>query len=98
MQKHNLQKHSSKETKILQNTITLQLISSFNTSQNITFQKSSYKNRPITKEQKSIKLLYSIMNLNTISLPTNKLALPLERIATEGKEHALRKPHDDTRS
>jgi hypothetical protein len=51
-----------KETKILQDIITLELISSFNTSQNIIFQKSSYKNRPII-----IKLLYSIMNLNTIS-------------------------------
>jgi hypothetical protein len=47
MQKHNLQKHSPKETKILQDIITLQLISSFNTSQNIIFQRSSYKNRPI---------------------------------------------------
>jgi len=36
-----------KETKILQDIITLQLISSFHTSQNITFQKSSYQNRPI---------------------------------------------------
>jgi hypothetical protein len=33
--------------KILQDIITLlELISSFNTSQNIIFQKSSYKNRP----------------------------------------------------
>jgi hypothetical protein len=36
-----------KETKILQDIITLLLISSFNTSQDIIFQKSSYKNRPI---------------------------------------------------
>jgi hypothetical protein len=36
-----------KETKILQDIITLELISSFNTSQNIIFQKSSYQNRPI---------------------------------------------------
>ncbi len=38
------------------------------------FKKSSYKNRPIiiiiTQGQKSVKLLYSIMNLNTISLPS----------------------------
>jgi hypothetical protein len=47
MQKYNLQKNPLKETKILQEMITLQLISSFNTSQNIFFQKSSYKNRPI---------------------------------------------------
>jgi hypothetical protein len=47
MQKHNLQKNPPQETKILQDIITLQLISSFNTSQNIIFQKSSYKNRPI---------------------------------------------------
>jgi hypothetical protein len=44
--------------------------SSFNTSQNIIFQKSSYTNRPILPRwPKSLKLLYSIMNLNTISLP-----------------------------
>jgi hypothetical protein len=43
----NLQKNPLKETKILQDIITLELISSFNTSQNIIFQKSSYKNRPI---------------------------------------------------
>jgi hypothetical protein len=36
-------KNPPKETKILQDIITLQLISSFNTSQNITFQKSSHK-------------------------------------------------------
>jgi hypothetical protein len=47
MQKYNLQKNPLKETKILQDIITLYLISSFNTSQNIIFQKSSYKNRPI---------------------------------------------------
>jgi hypothetical protein len=34
--------------KIFQNIITLKLISSFNTCQNIIFQKSWYKNRPIT--------------------------------------------------
>ncbi len=46
----NMQKYNPlKETKILQDIIiTLELISSFNTSQNIIFQKSSYnKNRPI---------------------------------------------------
>jgi hypothetical protein len=45
------------------------IISSFNTSQSIIFQKSSYRNKPITWGPKSLKLLYSIMNLNTISLP-----------------------------
>jgi hypothetical protein len=41
-------KNPPKETKILQDIIiTLQLISSFKTSLNIIFQKSSYKNRPI---------------------------------------------------
>jgi len=45
-------------------------ISNPNTSQNIIFQESSYKNRPTTWGPKSLKLLYSIMNLNTISLPT----------------------------
>jgi len=69
MQKYNLQKNPSKRNQILQDIITLKLISSFNTSQNIIFQKSSYKNRPTTYGPKSLKLLYSIMNLNTISLP-----------------------------
>ncbi len=41
-------KNPLKETKTLQDIITLELISSFNTSQNITFQKSSYENRPTT--------------------------------------------------
>jgi hypothetical protein len=44
----NVQKYNPlKETNILQDIITLELISSFNTSQKIIFQKSSYKNRPI---------------------------------------------------
>jgi hypothetical protein len=48
MQKHNLQKTIlQRKPKILQEIITLELISSFNTSQNIIFQKSSCKNRPI---------------------------------------------------
>jgi hypothetical protein len=38
-------KNPLKETKILQAIITLQLISSSNTSQNLIFQKSSYKNK-----------------------------------------------------
>ncbi len=58
-----------KETKILQDIRILYLISSFNTSQNIIFQKSSHKNKPITQGPKSFTLLYSIMNLNMISLP-----------------------------
>jgi hypothetical protein len=41
MQKYNLQKAPLKETKILQDIITLKLISGLNTSQNIIFQKSS---------------------------------------------------------
>jgi len=45
---YNLQKNPPKQTKILQDIITLQLISSFNTGQNVIFQKSSYKNRLIT--------------------------------------------------
>ncbi len=44
---YNLQITPLQETKILQDIITLELIPSFNTSQNISFQKSSYKNRPI---------------------------------------------------
>jgi hypothetical protein len=43
-----ISKSPLKETKILQDIITLLLISSFNTSQNIIFQKCSCKNRPIT--------------------------------------------------
>ncbi len=41
-----LKKTPLKEPKILQDIITLELISSLNTSQNIIFQKSSYKNKP----------------------------------------------------
>jgi len=41
--KPNLQKKPLKETKIFQDIITLNLISSFNTGQNIIFQKSSYR-------------------------------------------------------
>jgi hypothetical protein len=44
MQKCNLQRNLLKENqKILQDIITLKLISSFNTSQNIMYKKSSYK-------------------------------------------------------
>jgi len=69
MLKYNLKKKSFKETKLLQSVTTLSLIPSFNTSQNISFQESLYKNRPITWGPKFIKLLYSIINLHTISLP-----------------------------
>jgi len=41
-------KNPLKENKILQDIRILDLISSFNTSKNIIFQKSSHKNRPIT--------------------------------------------------
>jgi hypothetical protein len=61
-------KNPLKETKLLQDITTLSLIPSFNTSQNIISIKSSYKNRPTTWGPKFVKLLYSIMNLNTISL------------------------------
>ncbi len=47
MQKSNLKKKPSKRNQIFQDIITLKLIPSCNTSQNITFQKSSYKNRSI---------------------------------------------------
>jgi hypothetical protein len=62
-------KNPQKETKILQDIRTLDLISSFNTSQNIDFQESSHKNRPITQGPKSFKPLYSLINLNMIFLP-----------------------------
>jgi hypothetical protein len=42
--KKSLQKNPLRETKILQDIITLQVISRFNTGQNIIFQKSSYQN------------------------------------------------------
>jgi hypothetical protein len=49
MQKYNIKKKSSKRNQNPSSySITLELISSFNTSQNIIFQKSSYKNRPTT--------------------------------------------------
>jgi hypothetical protein len=48
MQKYILQQNPLKEIKILQDIITLYLISSFKASQNIVFQKSLYKNRSIT--------------------------------------------------
>jgi uncharacterized metal-binding protein len=41
MRKFNLHKNPVKETKFLQDIVTLKLISSFNTSQDIIFQKSS---------------------------------------------------------
>ncbi len=40
-------KSSKKKPKSFPDILTLELISSFNTSQNLVFQKSSYKNRPI---------------------------------------------------
>jgi hypothetical protein len=50
MQKYNLQKNPQTQPKTLQDIITNSVtnLSSFNTSQNIIFQKSSYKNSPIT--------------------------------------------------
>jgi hypothetical protein len=48
MMKIKSSKNPLKETKILKDIRTLYLISSFNTSQNIDFQKSSHKNRAIT--------------------------------------------------
>jgi hypothetical protein len=48
MQKYILEENPRKETKILQDIITLQLNLKFQQSQNIIFQKSSYKNRTNT--------------------------------------------------
>jgi hypothetical protein len=62
-------KNPLKETKFLQDITILSLIPSFNTSQNIIFKKSLYKIKPITHGPKFVKLLYFIMNLNTISSP-----------------------------
>ncbi len=61
------------------------LISSFNTSQNISsFKNPHIKIEPIiiTQGPKSLKLLYSIMNLNTISLPTKREKNPPSHPAT----------------
>ncbi len=73
MQKYNLQKNPLKETKILQGIIItlLKLISQVSTQAKI----SSFKNHHIkidllhNRGQYPLKLLYSIMDLNTISLP-----------------------------
>jgi len=67
------QKSSKKKPKSFKIIITLELfISTFNTNQNIIFQKSSYKNRPITEGPKFLNLLYSTMKLN-ITAKANKL-------------------------
>jgi hypothetical protein len=70
MQKYNLPNNTLKETKMLQYIIiTLQLISIFNnTSQNIIFQKSSYKNRPIiiTQGPKSYDIDIHQLNLGKL--------------------------------
>jgi hypothetical protein len=58
-----------KETKILPTIITLPLISSSNTSQNLIFQKSSYRNRPGITYGPEWRMLYT--NQNTISMATN---------------------------
>jgi uncharacterized SAM-binding protein YcdF (DUF218 family) len=47
MQKYDLKNNPLKEIKILQNIIILLTNFKLNTSQNIIFQKSSYKNKPI---------------------------------------------------
>jgi hypothetical protein len=62
-------KKSSKRNQDLSRYYNSTTISIFNTSQNIIFQKSSYKNRPIILPRGQNPLSYSIMNLNTISLP-----------------------------
>ncbi len=65
MQKYNLQKNPlKKKTKILQDIITNL---KFPHRPKYHLSKSLYKNRPITLGGKSLKLLYSLMNLNTIS-------------------------------
>jgi hypothetical protein len=71
MQKYNLQKNPLKETKTFQNIVTLLLgnLTFQHKPKYIIFQKSSYKNRPINLGPKAFKLLYSIVNLNTLSLP-----------------------------
>jgi hypothetical protein len=71
MQKYNLQKKSSKRNQNpsrYHNSIITNL--KFQHKPNIIiFPKSFYQNKPTTYGPKSLKLLYSIMNLNTTSLP-----------------------------
>ncbi len=74
IQKYNLQKILYKKPKSFK---VLQLYDYSQVStqtKNTIFQKSSDKNKPIKYEPKSLKLLYSIMKLNTISLPTKAKA------------------------
>jgi len=73
MQKYNLKKNQTKETKTLQDIITLELISSFNTSQNIILKNPHIKIDLLPWGQKSLKLLYSIMNLNTVGTANKNL-------------------------
>ncbi len=94
MQKYNLQKNPVKEN---QNPSTY-----YNSITNLKFQhkpkyqKCSYKNRSITQGPKSLKLLYSIMNLNTIFLPTKarpKKKNRKQETKQKGNYQALFNPH-----
>ncbi len=79
MQKYNLQKNPLKETKILQDIITLELISSFNTSQNIIFQKSSYKKRPIIYQGILATILCSESKHNARPTKMKKMKMQTQR-------------------
>jgi hypothetical protein len=67
--KYNVQKSSKRNqnpSSYYNSTITKSQVS---TQAKISSLKNPHKNRPITYGPKSLKLLYSIMNLNTVSLP-----------------------------
>jgi hypothetical protein len=70
MQKYNLKKKSSKRNQNPSRYSNSINKSSFNTSQNIIFQKSFYKNRPTTYGPKSLKLtiLYNEFKHNILAL------------------------------
>jgi len=60
-----------------------------NTSQNIILKKNLYKIKPITWGPKFVKLLYYIMNLNTISSPWQAMPTKNENKTKVYKMNAL---------
>jgi hypothetical protein len=83
-EKYKSSKNPLKRTKILQDIITITNLK-FQHKSNNHLSKSLYKYRPITQGPKSHKLLYSIMNLNTISLPTKARPTNYEKLMSCGK-------------
>ncbi len=92
MQKYNLKKCSKRNQNPSRyyNSITNIKVQQ---SQNIIFQKPSYQNRPITLGPKSLMLLYSVMNLNTISLPWQpRQQTELSTMVSQGTGNQCRSP------